>query len=212
MLRRSRQDLATDSEIVSGNVSSEEGDVEKNSSAVTNARPIRATGPASMAGVSLYIRKSGGWTAGLQAQDNLTTLLDGPYSSNATKDVLRCERLLVIAGGIGITGALPFTIAHLNVRLCWSVKDYAECLVHELDPAMTTLAEKDIRVGRRFDLHKLISQEAETASESGHTVKVGVVVCGPASMCDDVRAIVARAGRHQKSSVVFELEVHAFSW
>lgn len=212
MLRRSDQNWVTDSEVVSGNVSSEEGDVEKTGGAVTSARRIQTTGPASIAGVSLYIRKSGGRTAGLQAQDRLTTLLDGPYRSNPTKDVLKCERLLVLAGGIGITGALPVTIAHLNVKLCWSVKDYAECLVHELDPAISTLAEKDIRVGRRFDLQELINQEAETASESGHKASVAVVVCGPASMCDDVRAIVARAGRHRKSSVVFELEIHVFSW
>ena len=212
MLRPSDWNSAAATEAVSGNTSSEEGDVEKTGGAVSAARSIHTNGPAFIAGVSLYIRKSSGRTAGLQAQERLITLLDGPYRSNPTKEVLKCERLLVIAGGIGITGALPFTVAHLNVKLCWSVKDYAECLVHELDPAITTLAEKDVRVGRRFDLKELISQEARAASGFAYKVKVGVVVCGPASMSDDVRAIVARAARHHKSSVMFELEVHAFSW
>ena len=40
--------------------------------------------------------------------------------------------------------------------------------------------------------------------------KVGVVVCGPGGMCDEVRARVAGLGRG--GSTAFELEVDSFSW
>ena len=211
ILQAKRHFAAANSDFISGSASSEDGDIEKagGTLAVTKV-PSRC--PTSSTGVSLYIRKSQGTTGCLRAQERMVTLLDGPYRSNPTKEVLKCERLLLIAGGIGISGALPFANSHLNSKLFWSVKNYAECLVQDLEPVLSSLNEKEIRIGRRFDLQAVIDQEAEAASETPSKVKIGVVVCGPGSMCDDVRAMVARAGRHQSSKMVFELEVHAFSW
>lgn len=40
--------------------------------------------------------------------------------------------------------------------------------------------------------------------------RVGVVVCGPAGLCDATRAAVVRLGRRHET--VFELEVDAFGW
>lgn len=212
MLQAHKNSSLAKSEISAGEKSPEEGDIEKTGGATATARRLDTTRPPSTPGVSLYIRKSGGRTACLKAQAGLMTLLDGPYRSNPSKEILTCERLLLIAGGMGITGVLPFAAAHVNVKLCWSVKDYAECLVHELNPTISALAEKDVKVGERFDLQQLINQEAEAARETSNMMRIGVVVCGPGSMCDDVRAIVARVGRREHSTVRFELEVHAFSW
>jgi hypothetical protein len=56
----------------------------------------------------------------------------------------------------------------------------------------------------RFKL--LILAEEEAAGWS----RVGVVVCKPGELCDDVRAAVTTAAK--KGRVVFELEVDAYSW
>ena len=67
--------------------------------------------------------------------------------------------------------------------------------------------EKEVRVGSRFDVQELIEREAVAGDkESG---RLGVVVCGPGGMCDDVREAVVRACR---SGVVVELLVEAFCW
>lgn len=63
---------------------------------------------------------------------------------------------------------------------------------------------KEIRIGRRFNVFKPISEGAETG-----WVRVGVIVSGPSGLCNDVGAAVASAGR--KCNTVFELEVDAYS-
>ncbi|MCJ1456008.1 hypothetical protein MMC28_006365 [Mycoblastus sanguinarius] len=156
-------------------------------------------------GLTLFIRKSRGITKHLQADGGLLTLFDGPYCNNPSKEVLRCDRLLLIGGGIGITGLLPWVANHWNVRLCWSVKETAKCLVEAMDGVLSGIAEKDVKVGQRLSVSELLAKE----SDSGWC-KVGVVVSGPGGLCDNVRAAVAAAGK--KGNTVFELEVDAYSW
>jgi len=67
------------------------------------------------------------------------------------------------------------------------------------------MADKEVLIGERLNIEALLRNEVDVGYK-----KVGVVVCGPAGMCDDVRAIVAGFGRSGK--IVFELEVEAFSW
>ncbi|KAL3422965.1 ferric-chelate reductase [Phlyctema vagabunda] len=157
------------------------------------------------AGVSLYIKKSSGITQLLRTNDQMKALMDGPYSNNNPDAVLRCDRLLLVGGGIGITGLLAFINCHPNVKLCWSVKQNAEGLVRDLDLLLYGLKEKEILIERRLDIDKLLEQELHSGWN-----KIGVVVCGPGGLCDDVRAAVVRVGRETKT--VFELEVEAFSW
>jgi hypothetical protein len=156
-------------------------------------------------GLTLFIKKSTGMTKSLRAHDSLVILLDGPYPNNPIKQVLRCDRLLLIGGGIGITSLLPWVAAHFNVKLCWSVKDAARSLVEEMDGVVSRVAERDIRIGSRLNFDGLLGQEMDAGWR-----KVGVVVSGPGSLCDEVRAAVAAAGR--KGRTVFELEVDAYSW
>jgi hypothetical protein len=144
-------------------------------------------------------------TKHLHADANLLTLLEGPYPNNPTKAVLRCDRLLLISSGIGITGVLPFIITHMNVKLAWSVKESAKCLVDGLDGAITSIVDKDIRIGNRLDVTQLLGEEIAAGWK-----KVGVVVSGPGELCDDVRAAVSRADILGKTE--FELEVEAYSW
>ncbi|KAK0609455.1 ferric reductase-like transmembrane component [Immersiella caudata] len=155
------------------------------------------------AGITLMIKKEAGMTSYLKSHSKLLTLLDGPYTNNNTSEVLRCDRVLLIAGGIGITGILPWAHNHWNVKLAWSVSESARSLVEAVE--LSKVESKEVRVGRRFDVRELIAEEAEAGWE-----RVGVVVSGPGGLCDDVRAAVVAAGR--KGKTVFELEVDAYSW
>ncbi|KAM0433174.1 hypothetical protein ACHAQK_009353 [Fusarium lateritium] len=160
-----------------------------------------------LAGVTLFVKKSTGITKYLRGHEKLLTFLEGPYPGSDTREVLRCDRLLLIAGGVGITSLFALIHNHWNVKLAWSVKEDARCLVHELEPALDSLttAQTDIRVGSRFDITSLLDDEASAGWK-----RVGIVVSGPGSLCDDVRSAVAGMGRHSKT--VFELEVDAYSW
>ncbi|KAM0276828.1 hypothetical protein ACHAQH_006363 [Verticillium albo-atrum] len=122
-----------------------------------------------------------------------------------TSSVLQCDRLLLIGGGIGITALLPWFNQHASVKLFWSVKDSTSGLVQALENVTDRVGEKDVRVGSRLDIDRLLGQEAQ----SGWT-KIGVVVSGPGGLCDDVTAAVVAVGKRHK--VVFDLEVDAYSW
>jgi hypothetical protein len=102
----------------------------------------------SSAGLTLYVRKSTGMTQYLRANNGLLTLLEGPYPNNSTKEIVRCDRVLLMAGGIGITGLIRFANSHWNVKLAWSVKESAKCLVDDLQAALSGIAAKDIRKAR----------------------------------------------------------------
>ncbi|KAF2257524.1 hypothetical protein CC78DRAFT_235507 [Lojkania enalia] len=177
-------------------------DVEK---AGTSAKVTSAPHTGATSGVSLYVRKSMGLTKALRTHASLLTLLDGPYPNNSTSAVLKTDRLILIAGGIGITATLPFIAHHQNVKLYWSVKQTAEGLVNDLDSVLRTIREKDVRIGSRLDLAALLTEEEGAGWE-----RVGVVVCGPGSLCDNARDLVSKKGRTGKA--VWELDVEAFSW
>ncbi|KAI9101827.1 ferric reductase like transmembrane component-domain-containing protein [Phlyctochytrium arcticum] len=160
---------------------------------------------ATTTGVTLIIKKSAGLTRFLKSDARLTTLLEGPYKQTPSSGILDSDRVLLIGGGIGIMGLLAWTRAHHNVKLAWGVRSEATALVQEVGGAIATLREKQVLVGERLNLEELVRNEA--AAGYG---KVGVVVCGPGAMCDEVRALVAGIGRSSKT--VFELEVDAYSW
>lgn len=178
-------------------------DVEKSGAVIQGTAHVpsdRAT-----MGISIYVRRGQGMTKDLRVTSDLLTLVEGPYPNNSTKQVMRCDRLLLIGGGIGITALLPFLAHHWNVKLCWSVKESARCLVDELGPVLHEVADKDVKVGERLNIRELLRAEHEAGWP-----RVGVVVSGPGSLCDDARALVADIAKG--SSTVFELEVEAYSW
>ncbi|KAI8713800.1 Ferric oxidoreductase domain-containing protein [Fusarium sp. LHS14.1] len=159
----------------------------------------------STAGLTLLIKKSMGMTKYLKAHDNLLTLLDGPYPNTPTKEVLRCDRILLIGGGIGITSLLPWVTRHRNVKLFWSIKETASCLIEAVEGALSDIAEKDVRIGERLDISQILAEE-----EAAGWSRVGVIACVPGGLCDNVRAAVTTAAK--KGRAVFELEVDAYSW
>jgi hypothetical protein len=183
--------------------SDEQHDVEKKQQAKQSTKSLVHTRPD--IGLTLYVRKGTGATKHLAAHDSLLTFVEGPYPNNSTREVLCADRLLLISGGIGITGLLPYVNNHWNVKLAWSVKESARPLVTELSGALSAIADKDIRIGSRFNVQELLQEEINVGWG-----RVGVVVCGPAELCDDVRAAVSAVAKHSKTE--FELEVEAYSW
>jgi hypothetical protein len=77
-------------------------------------------------------------------------------------------------------------------------------MAKELAPGLQHI-EKDIVLGKRLDLVSLLEKEV-----AGGWKDLGVVVCGPGGMCDDLRREVVRISKQQK--VKIELDVEAFSW
>ena len=179
-------------------------DVEKINAVKQSAKEVVQNARSDIS-LTLYVRKSTGTTKNLAAIENLLTFVEGPYPSNSTSQVLQCNRLLLIGGGIGITGILPFVNNHWNVKLAWSVKESARCLAEDLQGALSAVADKEISVGTRLNVKQLLQQEVEAGWE-----RVGVVVCGPSGLCDDVRATLVAASKLGKTD--FELEVEAYSW
>jgi hypothetical protein len=158
------------------------------------------------AGLTLYVRKATGMTRYLEANSSLLTFIEGPYRNNSSTAILRCDRVLLICGGIGITGLLPFAHNHWNVKLAWSLRESAQCLYNEMEPSLHGILDKDIRIGRRLDIGALLAEEAALGWE-----RVGVVACGPASMCDEVRATLIRVAK-SSNKTEFEFEVEAYTW
>jgi len=78
-------------------------------------------------------------------------------------------------------------------------------LVDDLQGALNNIADKDVRIGSRFNIEQLLKEEMEAGWD-----RVAVVICGPAALCDDTRAAVATAARRGKTE--FELKVEAYSW
>jgi len=162
-------------------------------------------------GVTLIIKKNQGLTRLLHSQARLPTLLDGPYPQHSSTSILQTDRLVLIGGGIGITGLLAFTRAgHRNAKLAWSVKSSAAALVRVIEAVAlrdAPLTDREVVVGERLDIEGILHREAGAGYAS-----VGVVVCGPPAMCDDVRARVAGLGRAGMGGTRWELDVLAFSW
>jgi predicted ferric reductase len=190
-----------------GSQTSSQQDIEK-SGAVTAIRPAEShVGRETTSGISLYVRKSTGLTKALKSHTSLLTLLDGPYPNTSTSAVLKTDRLVLIAGGIGITAILPFIAHHPNAKLYWSVKATAEALVADLETVLKGVREKEVRIGKRLDVKALLNAEEEVGWK-----RIGVVVCGPGALCDAVREEVVTKGQHRNTAVVWELDVEAFSW
>lgn len=181
-------------------------DIEKSGTATAiRAHSSSAALQTDTSGITLYVRKSTGLTKTLAPHKSLLTLFDGPYPNNSTAAVLRTDRLVLIAGGIGITAVLPFTAHHPNISLHWSLKSSSHGLVDNLATILKGIREKDVRIGKRIDVTGLLEQQ-----ENEGWNRIGVVVCGPGGLCDEVRCVVAKRARGKMAK--WELDVEAFSW
>ncbi|KAF6798242.1 Ferric reductase transmembrane component 3-like protein 2 [Colletotrichum sojae] len=143
----------------------------------------------------------------------IPVLVEGSYHSNATSELSQCTSLLCVAGGVGVTAVLPLLRsleAPRRSRLVWGVRNNS--LVEGLAPELAQLlshAEISISVGERINIYQVLHEELARDDEKG---PVGVVVCGPAGMADDVRATLLELCKGGSSSRPFVFVDEAFSW
>lgn len=143
----------------------------------------------------------------------IPVLLDGSYHSNVTAGLSDCVSLICIAGGVGVTGVLPVLRSfHVPQRaqLIWSVRKQG--LVEGMAPEMSQLPKSigvSIFVGKRMDIAAVLSEGLVGESEKG---PVGIVVCGPPGMADEVRARISELGRSRACRKSFVFVDEAFSW
>lgn len=184
--------------------------------------------PALKTGVRIYVKKHKGVTSRLSTRRNVATLLEGPYhnhnpSTTANSGVLACDKLLLLAGGIGITGVVSWIHSHHNVKLYWSVRDQSRALVEDIQESgvLDTLnrnhrAEVIITCadGRRKNLTETLDHEVIDAlhDSTAKNVRIGVVSCGPPEFCEGVRSAVVTTGRRESSRVQLDFIQEAFGW
>lgn len=140
----------------------------------------------------------------------LPVWVESSYHAQSTRQLKHCSTLLCIAGGVGITAALPMLRAHAGPesRLYWSVKH--DDIVRALEPEMRQLEGRtntEIRVGERLNLQEIVSDEVLGGGAHGD---IGIMVCGPPGMADEVRRAVGNVSARSKRGIVFLDE--AFSW
>ena len=99
-----------------------------------------------------------------------------------------------------------------KARLAWGVR--TEWLLRSVDDEIRNLVKRGVKVetrnsgdtNERFKVGDLVKEELQ----SGDGGDLGVVVCGPTGMADEVRMAIAEFGSEGKRGVVFVDE--AFSW
>ncbi|GKT73908.1 ferric-chelate reductase [Colletotrichum tofieldiae] len=143
----------------------------------------------------------------------IPVLVEGSYHSNATAKLAHCTSLLCIAGGVGVTAVLPIVRsfeAPRRSRLVWGVRH--ENLVTALAPETAQLpnhVDFSIKVGERINIDAVLREELARDGEKG---PVGIVVCGPPSMTDEVRSRISELGRTGGAKKAFVFVDEAFSW
>lgn len=182
-------------------------DTPSNEKALQLGTPLSVRQPGSPNGITFYVKSHSGLTRQLHSVASATgttrALVEGPYGHQSG---ITCDRLITIAGGVGITATLPYFATHHQSKLYWSVKMPMQPLVDDITSSALFHSDKEreVKVGGRFDMKEII--EIESATCKG---VLGVVVCGPAGMCDDARKAVVELGRKGKK---IEMMIEAFSW
>ncbi|EAU89303.2 metalloreductase [Coprinopsis cinerea okayama7 len=142
----------------------------------------------------------------------LPVLVESSYHANpATRNLAHCTTLLCIAGGVGITAILPIvrTFGGARARVAWGMRN--EWLLRAVESDLAALNPTTVHVetsiGQRLDVVRLLREELMDSEDAGD---LGVVVCGPSGMSDDVRNAVSELGAKAKRGIVFIDE--AFGW
>ncbi|KAF7544888.1 hypothetical protein G7Z17_g9603 [Cylindrodendrum hubeiense] len=186
-------------------------------------------------GISLFIRGHSGITAKLASKVDFAAgipiLLESSYGHESSA-LLKASHApsteypntVCIAGGVGITAVLPALRETLSLytpsgttKLFWGVRSQGivsaiEGLVAGVKggdksqgPRYWGEIETHLSVGERMDIRQILEKEIQGAGNPGTTV----VVCGPASMADEVRCVVAGLGRH---GATVRLVEESFMW
>ncbi|KAJ3511632.1 hypothetical protein NMY22_g15590 [Coprinellus aureogranulatus] len=138
---------------------------------------------------------------------SLPVLIESNYHANpGIRNLSHCSSLLCIAGGVGITAVIPLikSFGGVRSRLEWGLRSEALALALQRDLTSLTqgtgIVEVNTSVGKRLNVKEIVKEELERGDDIGD---LGVVVCGPLPMADDVRNAVAEFGSKAKRGVVF---------
>ncbi|EME84289.1 uncharacterized protein MYCFIDRAFT_133650, partial [Pseudocercospora fijiensis CIRAD86] len=160
-------------------------------------------------GLTFFIRTRRGVTSKLSFRKEVPVLIESSYGKTIIpdEDLHPCANLVCIAGGVGITGILPYLFSHVgSSKLYWGNR--TDALVASIESILQTLAprtETTIVQGKRLELRTVLEQEVAV---DGGTL---IVVSGPASMADDVRSIVCDLVKQHKTAVIHFKE-ESYSW
>jgi hypothetical protein len=203
----------------SENSSTKEHDHEK--LANTNTHPLKSTEQSSeqhQSGprTSFLLRPRAGLTLRLLKAARTNGSLSRPvwiessYHAEPTNQFAHCSTLICVAGGVGITAVLPVLKAFTGpeARLYWGVKhrDIMNALGDELEQLNKRGVGAEVKIGERWNVSRIVKEEVL----NGAGGNVGVMVCGPSGMADEVRRAVGEVSGKAKRGVVFVDE--AFSW
>jgi hypothetical protein len=136
--------------------------------------------------------------------------VEASYHSQSTKPLHRCSTLICIAGGVGITVALPTLQSYSGpeARLYWGVKH--RDIVDAVAPHLQRLegrVKAEIKVGERLAVKSIVQDEVLGGTARGD---IGILVCGQPEMADHVRIAIGEVSRRSKRPIVFLDE--SFSW
>ncbi|KAK0616631.1 ferric reductase like transmembrane component-domain-containing protein, partial [Immersiella caudata] len=201
-----------------GSPSSPVGEGEKQQDVVVS-RQTRGSSPPT---TTFFARKRTGLTARLAARAasgpaRIVVFVDGtyPHSGQVAAQLKQASNIVYIAGGVGITAVLSYArqIA-VPSKLFWGTRKSG--LLTTVQPALATLSEcghpveAHTSIGQRLDLHDILSKAL--AKTDGSEGLVGILVCGPPEMADQVRHVVMQLSRNGPPARPFVLVDEAFAW
>ncbi|KAH9221866.1 ferric reductase like transmembrane component [Leptodontidium sp. 2 PMI_412] len=148
---------------------------------------------------TFFLRTKSGTTPLIRQHTSLCVLVESSYGAGTYTPLSSCCTLVVLAGGIGITAALPLMRRFEGrVLLFWGVR--GPRIVEQLEVGLHEMGvELHVSVGERVDV-KTVLQAVEG--------DFAVFVSGPDGMADEARSVAAVLAR-QRDVVFLEEE---FSW
>jgi predicted ferric reductase len=173
---------------------------------VAKTKIVRDAEGTALKQLTFIIRAAKGTTAKLAARADQTipVYIEGGYHKDHGSDLH--PHVVAIAGGTGITAVLPILRKHPGrAKLYWGVRN--ERLVNHVRASglLDGIEVAEVSVGARLDIVSILETEID-----GRIKDPVVVVSGPASMADDVRASTVAVVRKTGVNVKFLDE--AFSW
>lgn len=180
-----------------------------------------ATRPMSAPMTTFFARARTGMTGRLAARAaselvRVRVVVEGPYphSGHVVAQLKQTSNVVYIAGGVGITAILSYA-RHVAVpsSIFWGTRKGG--LVESLQPALAALrtgsVEVETVVGQRLNLDAIL-YKALVVRDGCHEGLVGIVVCGPPAMSDQVRRKVTQLTRNGPPTKPYVLLDEAYGW
>ena len=143
----------------------------------------------------------------------LPVLVEGSYGSAMPLQLSQCSSLLCIAGGVGVSAVLPLLheAGLRDARLCWGMRNASllEAFKDEI-ASLSPAVQVETSIRTRLSIADIVKEEL--CGIRGGAGPVGVVVCGPPGMADDVRLAVTKLARNGSVRRGVVLLDETFAW